>query len=64
MTPPVLRPQRNKHCLHRGDLHHGAPADLAAEPVPHDSKRITIITSWVRALPWSPHTAMPSQGRG
>lgn len=48
-------PKRNKHCLHRGDLHHGAPADLAAEPVPHDSKRITIITSWESLQPLEPN---------
>ena len=30
----LILPKRNKHALHRGDLHHGAPHDMAAVPVP------------------------------
>jgi hypothetical protein len=51
----LVYPKRNKHCLHRGDLHHGAPQDMAAAPVPHDAKRHSFITSWEVKKPLEPN---------
>lgn len=48
-------PKRNKHCLHRGDLHHGAPHLHAAVPVPANERRITFITSWESDKPLEPN---------
>lgn len=48
-------PKRNKHCIHRGDLHHGAPHDMAAVPVPAGAFRHTIVTSWETEKPYEPN---------
>ena len=51
----LVYPKRNKHCIHRGDLHHGAPHDMAAVPVPSGAFRHTIVTSWETEKPLEPN---------
>ena len=51
----LVYPKRNKHCIHRGDLHHGAPHDMAATPVPAGAYRHTIVTSWETLQPAEPN---------
>jgi hypothetical protein len=51
----LVYPKRNKHCIHRGDLHHGAPHDMAAVPVPAGAFRHTIVTSWETEKPYEPN---------
>jgi hypothetical protein len=51
----LVYPKRNKHCIHRGDLHHGAPQDMAAAPVPNGAKRHSFITSWEIEKPLEPN---------
>jgi hypothetical protein len=48
-------PKRNKHCLHRGDLHHGAPHQHAAAAVPTGKFRLTMVTSWESEKPLEPN---------
>ena len=51
----LILPKRNKHALHRGDLHHGAPHDMAAVPVPPGKHRHTLVTSWEIEKPLEPN---------
>lgn len=51
----LVYPKRNKHCIHRGDLHHGAPQDMAAVPVPNGAQRHSFITSWEIEKPLEPN---------
>jgi hypothetical protein len=51
----LVYPKKNKHCIHRGDLHHGAPHDMAAIPVPAGAFRHTIVTSWESLQPLEPN---------
>ena len=51
----LVYPKRNKHCIHRGDLHHGAPQSMAAVRVPIGAKRHSFITSWETEKPLEPN---------
>eukprot|EP01052_Picozoa_sp_SAG31_P005766 SAG31_NODE_258_length_18937_cov_61.688555_21_plen_172_part_00 len=51
----LIYPKRNKHAIHRGDLHHGASTSLAAVAVPAEGHRVTIVTSWESTKPLEPN---------